>query len=44
MSGKPGITKSTHKSEAIAMTQFINRKEDIVQDAIDGVIAASGVN
>jgi dihydroxyacetone kinase len=24
------------------MTQFINRKEDIVQDAIDGVIVASG--
>jgi hypothetical protein len=30
------------KTKAIAMTQFINRKEDIVQDAIDGVIAASG--
>jgi dihydroxyacetone kinase len=24
------------------MTQFINRKEDIVSDAIDGAIAASG--
>ena len=24
------------------MTQFINRKEDIVQEAIDGLIATSG--
>jgi dihydroxyacetone kinase len=30
------------RTKAIAMTQFINRKEDIVSDAIDGAIAASG--
>ena len=24
------------------MTQFVNKKEDIVTDAVDGIVAASG--
>jgi dihydroxyacetone kinase len=40
--GEPEHRNPIDKTKAIPMTQFINLKEDIVQDAIDGVIAASG--